>query len=66
MKKYKLDEVFTMSEAAERYGINLDTLKSRLKPSLVGSSRLEEWQKQGIIRKSGKTWLLTEDFIKKF
>lgn len=64
MKKYTLDQVLTMSEAAERYDINLDTLKSRLKPSLAGQDRLDQWQKQGIIKKSGKTWLITEDFLK--
>ena len=64
MKKYTLNQVLTISEAAERYDINLETLKSRLKPSVAGQDRLDQWQKQGVIKKSCKTWLITEDFLK--
>lgn len=62
MKKYKLNEVFTMAEVEERYGVNKFTVQNKLKPS-TSDSKLEEWIKQGIIVKSGKTWLLTDDFM---
>lgn len=55
-----------MSEAAERYGINIDTIKSRVRTSSARPERFDSWLELGIIRKSGKTWLLTDDFMKQF
>ena len=66
MKKYSIEEIFTMSEAAERYGINISTIKSRVHTSSTRPERFESWLELGIIRKSGKTWLLTDDFMKQF
>ncbi|HEY9571200.1 MAG TPA: helix-turn-helix domain-containing protein [Metalysinibacillus sp.] len=66
MKKYSIEEIFTMSEAAERYGINIDTIKSRVRTSSARPERFNSWLELGIIRKSGKTWLLTDDFMKQF
>lgn len=54
----------TIAEAAEKYKINIQTLKSKFKPSIVGPGRINEWIDSGLIRQSGKTWLMTEEFIK--
>lgn len=64
MKSYKLEEIYTTTEAAEKYNINLYTLKHKLKPSIVGEDNLKKWEKKGIIKKSGSAWLLTDDVIK--
>lgn len=62
-KKYTLDEIMTIKEASERFNINLQTMKNKLKPSIVGQERIDEWVSEGLIRQSGTTWLLTEKFI---
>ena len=61
--KYTLNQIMTIAEAAERYGINLNTLKNKFKPSVVGQERLDAWVKHGLVRQSGKTWLITEMFM---
>lgn len=66
MKSYTLDEVFTVSEAAERYGLSVETVKSRVRTSSTRPERFESWLELGIVRKSGNTWLLTDDFMKQF
>ena len=62
--KYTLNEVMTIVEAAERYNLNVQSLKNKFKPSIVGQDRIDSWAREGLIKQSGKTWLLTEDFIK--
>lgn len=62
--KYTLNEIMTIAEAAEKYNINIQTLKNKFKPSIVGPGRINEWIASGLIRQSGKTWLMTEEFIK--
>lgn len=62
-KKYTLDEIMTIKEAADRYDLNQQTLKNKLKPSVVGQEKIDEWVASGIIRQSSTTWLLTEKFI---
>ncbi|MCB5007507.1 hypothetical protein LGV96_09720 [Streptococcus mutans] len=66
MKNYTLHEVFTVSEAAERYDISIETIKSRVRTSTTRPDRFESWVELGIVRKSGNTWLLTDDFMKQF
>ena len=58
-----LNQVMTITEAAERYGVKLDTLKSKFKPSVVGRERIDTWIKAGLVRQSGKTWLISETFM---
>ena len=61
--KYLLTEIMTIPEAAERYGLNVETLKNKFKTSIAGAEKINDWVDQGLIRKSGKTWLITPDFV---
>lgn len=61
--KYTLEQIMTIPEAAERFGINVQTLKNKMKPSVVGQERIDEWVADGLIRQSSKTWLITQEFI---
>ena len=61
--KYSLSQIMTITEAAERYGINPNTLKNKFKPSIVGQERLDAWVKHGLVKQSGKTWLITDTFM---
>lgn len=63
IKKYELNNVMTLGEAAERYGKSHDMIKNRLKPSKVGQDQIDEWVDQGIIKLSGRTWLISSDFM---
>lgn len=62
-KKYSLEEVMTVSEACSRYNVTLDELKNRIKPSRIGQQEIDSRVSQGIIRKSGNTWLISKDFM---
>lgn len=62
-KKYNLDQVMTLGEAAKRYAVSLDMVKNRLKPSKVGQEQIDEWVAKGIIKLSGRTWLISKDFM---
>lgn len=60
---HTLDEIMTISEAAERYGMKVETLKNKLKPSIAGEDKLNHLIELGLIRKSKNTWLLTVQFM---
>ena len=62
-RKYALDEIYTTSEASEVFNININTIKSKFKASLVGQDRIDEWINDGLIRQSGSTWLISRRFI---
>ena len=62
-EKYTLDQVLTIPEAAELYNINLQTLKNKMKPSVVGEDQIAEWTEKGLIRRSGRIWLITREFV---
>ena len=61
--KYELNEIMTIVEAAERYNVNLETLKCKFKPSIVGQVKIDLWKREGLIKQSGKTWLITPQFM---
>lgn len=64
--KYTLNEIMTLGEAVERYqeyGVTMDKIKNRLKPSKSGQEKIDEWVSQGIIKLSGRTWLISTDFM---
>ena len=61
--KYSLYEIMTMVEAAEKYGVNIHTLKNKFKPSVTKPEKIKAWIEAGLIRQSGKTWLITEKFM---
>lgn len=62
-KKYTLQQVMTLGEAAERYAVSIDMVKNRLKPSKVGQDQIDQWVAQGIIRLSGRIWFISTDFM---
>lgn len=62
-KKYNLEQVMTVSEACKRYNVTIDELKNRIKPSRIGQEEIDSRVRQGIIRKSGNTWLISKDFM---
>jgi len=56
----QLKDVMDLSEASEKYNININTLKSACQKGLNGLV-------EGIdYKKSGRVWLITRDAIKKF
>lgn len=58
-----INNYMTVSEAAERYGVKLETLKYHLKPSSPNEDKRKEWIEKGLIRQSGSTWILTTKFM---
>lgn len=58
-----INNVMTIIEAAERYGVNLETLKNKFKTSVTGKEKIDKWTQEGLIRQSGKTWLITIEFM---
>lgn len=65
MEKQRVDlqEVFTVNEAATVYNIKKETLRNKLKPSIVGEDRIKTWVDEGLIRQSLSVWLLSREFI---
>lgn len=61
--KHTIDGFMTLGEAAERYGVSIDMIKNRLKPSKVGQSQIDEWVNAGLIRLSNRTWIISTDFM---
>lgn len=61
--KYSLYEIMTMIEAADKYHVNYNTLKNKFKPSVTKPEKIQAWIQAGLIRQSGKTWLITEKFM---
>lgn len=62
-KRVNLQEVFTVNEAATVYNIKKETLRNKLKPSIVGEDRIKTWVDAGLIRQSLSVWLLSREFI---
>jgi hypothetical protein len=62
-KKYSLNNIMTLGEAAERYEISIDKIKNRLKPSKMGQEQIDKWVAEEFIRLSGRTWLISSDFM---
>ncbi|MFJ7954187.1 hypothetical protein ACIQZG_22045 [Lysinibacillus sp. NPDC096418] len=59
-----INNYMVLSEAAERYDVSLDMIKNRLKPSKVGQEQIDQWVSEGLIRLSGRTWIISTDFMK--
>lgn len=62
----KIDNYMTPNEASYRWGINQETVKSKLKPS-INKKEIERMEKDGLIksfvRPNGKRkeWILSKD-----
>lgn len=56
----EIDDMMDLSEASERYDVNINTLKSACQKGLNGLV-------EGIdYKKAGRVWLITRDAVKKF
>lgn len=67
----EIDKYMTVNEAAERYGINVNTIKNRLKPSLPKYwKETNEMIEEGLLKfyQKGqrKEWIISEEAIKRW
>ncbi|AEB77205.1 helix-turn-helix domain-containing protein [Clostridium botulinum] len=59
MKKYTIDEIMDLKEVADKYNLNLNTLRSICNNASHGLI-------QGVdYRRAGRVWLITKDAVKK-
>lgn len=67
MKK-TIDDFFSPSEAAFRWGISMNTLQEKLKPTRR-SKQMERWMEEGFIKyfvepgKKRGAWILSRDIM---
>lgn len=65
----KINNYMTRAEAAYRWGINIETLKNKLKPSL-NKEEIATMEKEGLIKsfvepgKKMRSWIITTDAMK--
>jgi len=65
-----IDKYMTPNEAAYRYGISIEALKERLKPSR--NKHLDQHIEDGLIKyfkhpdKARGEWIITKDFMDKY
>jgi len=50
MKEKEIDKYMTPAEAAFKWGVSQETLKNKLKPSLVGQDYIDNLMKEGLIK----------------
>ncbi|GER73451.1 helix-turn-helix domain-containing protein [Weizmannia acidilactici] len=68
----EIDKYMTVNEAAERWGISKETIKSRLKPSLYPGSQIDDMINAGLIKyyqKPGnqrKEWIISVGAMEKW
>jgi hypothetical protein len=66
IKDKGIDAYMTISEAAFRWGISQETIKNKLKPSIVGQESIDKMIRAGLIKyfqKPGgklKEWIISE------
>lgn len=67
----EIDKYMTPAEAADRWGISQETVKSRLKPSLY-AKQIDEMIEDGLIKSyqkpdgKRKEWIITTDAMDKW
>lgn len=65
-----INDYMTPNEAADRWGIKIETLKERLKPSR--NKNLDELIAEGLIKhykpegKARGEWIISKDFMERF
>ena len=68
----EINKYMTVSEAAHRWGIPTNTVKGRLKPSIVGEEKINEMVDKGLIKyfvhpSSGRRdWIISEDAMREW
>lgn len=50
MEKMDIDNYMTVAEAAHRWGLSQETVKNKLKPSVVGQKTIDDMIKKGLIK----------------
>lgn len=66
----EIDKYMSVAEAAHRWGVPQETVKNKLKPSIVGQETIDSAIKKGIIKffqKPGgrnKDWIISEAAMK--
>lgn len=69
-KRKEIDNYMSVSEAAYRWGISIETLKERLKPSR--NKNLDELIKSGLVKyfkhpkKQRGEWIISREFMEKY
>ncbi|HDR4393037.1 TPA: DNA-binding protein [Bacillus cereus] len=69
----EIDKYMTVPEAAEKFSIPVETVKSRLKPSITSfNEQLVQMIEEGLIKSylkadgKRKEWIISEDAMKKW
>ena len=62
---YSINQIMTLMEASERYNLNYETLRNKFKIGVTSLEKISTWVESGLVRKSGKTWLVSDEFITK-
>lgn len=67
----EIDKYMTPAEAAYRWGLNQETVKNKLKPSL-NKEEIEQMEKEGIIKsfvrpdRKRREWIISVEAMKKW
>lgn len=68
----EIDKYMTITEAADRWNLPKETIKSKLKPSIVGQEAIDDMIKAGLIKyyqkPSGqlKYWIISVEAMEKW
>ena len=67
-----INKYMTISEAAHRWGIPTNTVKNKLKPSVVGEDKINKMVKKGLIKyfihpnSKRRDWIISDDAMKEW
>lgn len=67
-----IDDYMTVSEAAHRWGISKETVKNKLKPSIVKQEVIDEMVDQGLIKyfqnpgSNRREWIISKKAMEKW
>lgn len=65
----EIEKYMTINEAAERWNVNIETIKAKLKPSVTSENDINHWIERGLIKpyvKPGgknKLWIISIYFM---
>lgn len=68
----EIDKYMSVAEAADRWGKPQETVKNKLKPSIVGQEAIDQMIKEGLIKyyqKPGSTrrdWIISDKAMEKW
>lgn len=72
MNKFELKDVYTVSEASCVWGINVETIKNKLKPSKTPQKKIDSMINRGLIKyyaktdKERKEWIITKSAMQEW